>query len=359
MIKKAVKKVLVALGVLLASVIVFVVGFLIFSSVTTLHVRDTEAMELGGMVAKKINDNQEIRILTWNIGYGGLDERQDCYFDGGKGVDGESLEVVQDNVKQIKNKIQELDPDIFNLQEIDRDSKRSYHYDELISFEESFGKDSYQNSFARNFKAGFVPVPLYNPTGEVEAGIATFSKFRISSATREQLPIPFNWPVSLVNLKRCLLVNRLPIMYSDKELIIINLHLEAYDDGEGRTRQLKQLMDIMEEEYTKGNYVVACGDFNQAFSNADLSKYPKIDEWVCPVIDVEDYPDFSFSMDDSVPTCRSLSSTYHDSDKATHQYYMLDGFITSKNISIKQLETFDFGFKNTDHNPVIMTITLE
>ena len=355
---KAVKTVVVSVSVLLAAVVSFVVGFLIFASVTTLRVKDTEAMEISGHLSQKVNPNREIRFLTWNIGYGALDERQDCYFDGGKGVDGESLEVVQANVSAIKKQIKELDPDIFCLQEIDLDSKRSYHFNELTSFKEDFKGDTYQNSFAYNFKAGCVPVPLYNPTGRVEAGISTFSRFQIASSTRMQLPVPFQWPVSLVNLKRCLLITRSPIILSDKELVTVNLHLEAYDDGEGKARQLKQLMDFMQEEYAKGNYVVACGDFNQTFSNVDLSDYPQIDEWVCPVIDVDEYPDFTFRMDDRVPTCRSLSGTYDDSDKSAHQYYMLDGFVFSNNITVNSLETIDTGFKNADHNPVIMSVTL-
>lgn len=356
---RTLKKVLVSVGGLLAASVVFVGAFLVFASATTLKVEDTEAMIISGNIFNKVDTNQELKILTWNIGYGALDEKQDCYFDGGKGVYGESLETVQLNVKRIKEKIKELDPDIFSLQEMDRDSKRSYHYDELLAFEDDFKEDTYQNSFACNFKAGFIPIPLYNPTGEVEAGISTFSKFQISSSTRVQLPIPFEWPVSLMNLKRCLLVTRSPILFSDKELVIVNLHLEAYDDGDGKAKQLKQLMDFLQEEYEKGNYVVACGDFNQAFSNVDLSKYPKIDEWVCPVIDVNEYPDFTFSMDDRVATCRSLSKAYYDSDKSTHQYYMLDGFIISRNITINSLETVDLGFKNADHNPVIMSAVLD
>ena len=41
----------------------------------------------------------------------------------------------------------------------------------------------------------------------------------------------------------------MPIEGSDKELVSINLHLEAYDDGEGKAKQLKQLMDLLKEEY--------------------------------------------------------------------------------------------------------------
>ena len=69
-------------------------------------------------------------------------------------------------------------------------------------------------------------------------------------------------------------------------------------------------MDYMQTEYDKGNYVIAGGDFNQTFSNVDLSKYPKMNDWECPVIDVNEYPDFKFNMDDTVPTCRSLYKTY-------------------------------------------------
>ena len=196
-------------------------------------------------------------------------------------------------------------------------------------------------------------------TGKVEAGIAIFTKYQVSAAQRIQLPIPFSWPVSLFNLKRCLLINRTPIEGSTKELVTINLHLEAYDDGEGKAKQLKQLMDIMKEEYQNGNYVIAGGDFNQTFSSVDLSKYPKMNDWVCPVINVDDYPDFKFNMDETHPTCRSLYKTYADADKSNHQYYMIDGFITSNNITVNQIETIDLDFKNTDHNPVVMNISLD
>ena len=63
-------------------------------------------------------------------------------------------------------------------------------------------------------------------------------------------------------------------------------------------------------------------------------------------------------MDDTTPTCRSLYKTYVDADKSTFQYYMIDGFIVSNNITINSFETMNLGFKNTDHNPVKMSISL-
>lgn len=356
---RVLKIVFISVGAFLALIIAFVGGFLIFATATTLQVKDEEDMKINGSVVDKVSAGQTLKLLTWNVGYGALDEKQDCYWDGGKGVTGESKEVVKNNIETISQKIAQEDPDIFFIQEIDINSKRSFNINELQLLREE-KEDDYNNSYACNFKAGFIPLPLYNPFGKVEGGIASFSKYQLTSSKRIQLPIPFSWPVSLLNLKRCLLINRTVLAGSSKELVMINLHLEAYDDGEGKAKQLKQLMDIMQEEYDKGNYVIAGGDFNQCFSNVNLSKYPKIVDWVCPVIDTSLYPSFTFSMDDRVPTCRSLDKTYFDNDKdyTKFQYYMLDGFITSNNISVNQIETIDLDFKNTDHNPVVMNISL-
>ena len=357
---KGLKIALLAVGSLFGLIIVFLAGVLIFASATTLKVKNKEEMAVNGEVSTKINKDNNIKLLTWNVGYGALDDEEDCYWDGGKGVYGQSKEKVEENIIAIRNKISELDPDIFFLQELDLNSKRSYYINELNMFKETFTSDKYKESFAKNFKAGLVPLPLYQMTGRVDAGISTFSKFDISYSERIQLPIPFSWPMKLFNLKRCLLVSRIPIDGIDKELIIINLHLEAYDDGEGKAKQLEMLMNIMDEEYKKGNYVIAGGDFNQTFSTTNYGLYPKMNDWVCPVIDAESYPDFTFRMDDSTPTCRSLYKPYKDANKGVteFQYYMIDGYIVSNNILINSLETLDLGFKNTDHNPVVMSIKL-
>ena len=356
--RKPIKTILRAVAVLLALVIAALVCFIIFAFVTELKVQDVETIEIGGTASQEISIDKELKLLSWNVGYGALDEPEDCYWDGGTGVYGESESVVYENIDIIKNSVKALDPDIVFLQELDVNSRRSYHINELEAFTETFTQDTYNYTFAPNFKAGFVPLPMYSPTGRVEAGISTFSKYRVSDASRVQLPVPFSWPMSMFNLKRCLLVNRMPIENSDKELVLINLHLEAYDDGEGKAKQLAMLMDIMQEEYDKGNYVIAGGDFNQTFSNADYQKYPQYIDWVCPVIEAENYPDFTFKMDGTYPSCRSLYKPYANADKSDFQYWLIDGFIVSNNIKINSLETLDYGFINTDHNPVVMTVSM-
>ena len=354
---KGLKITLISIGAVFALILSFIGGVLIFASATTLKVKDVEKMQVNTCTQTEINKENSINLMTWNTGYGALDERQDCCWDGGKGVYGESKEVVQENINALKSKINEIDPDIFFVQELDLDSKRSFYINELGSFRETFDQ-KYNNTFARNFKAGLVPSPLSQMTGKVDAGIATFSKFSINDSERVQLPIPFSWPMKLFNLKRCLLVTRMPIKDSEKELVMINLHLEAYSSEEGKAKQANQLVGLMKEEYEKGNYVVAGGDFNQTFNNIDLNKYPNNGDWDCPVMDASSYPNFAFKMDDSVPTCRSLKTPLVGYDKSTFQYYMIDGFIVSNNITVSEIHTLDLGFKNTDHNPVTMNIKL-
>ena len=67
--------------------------------------------------------------------------------------------------------------------------------------------------------------------------------------------------------------------------------------------------------------------------------------------------DWNFLADDSVPTARLLNQPYDPSDSST-QYYMLDGFITSPNVSVNLVQTLDEGFEYSDHNPMLLNVTL-
>jgi endonuclease/exonuclease/phosphatase family metal-dependent hydrolase len=165
----------------------------------------------------------------------------------------------------------------------------------------------------------------------------------------------------MINLKRCLLVSRVEIEGTDKQLVLVNLHLEAYDDGEGKIAQTKMLAEFLNTEAEKGNYVIAGGDFNQIFSTADTSAYPAQEgKWAAGEIDVTQIDgEWQFLMDSSVPSCRSLDQAYENADKDTFQYYLIDGFIVSDNITVESCENQNLGFKVSDHNPVVLKITLD
>ncbi|MDO4649974.1 MAG: endonuclease [Eubacteriales bacterium] len=355
---RLIKKILKAAGILLLVVIVAVVAFFGVLTVTEYKPKDVENLAVQGNAAETISPGDSVSVMTWNIGYGCLGETADFFMDGGTHVRTATKNEVRENMEAIISAAKDFSPDIMFYQEVDKKSKRSWKVNEEELFMEAFPDQA--ESFAYNFKTLYVPYPL--PTiGRVESGLLTLSRFETKSADRIKLPSPFTYPVRLANLKRCLLVNRLELEGSDKELVLVNLHLEAYDSGEGKAAQTALLKEFLEGEAAKGNYVIAGGDFNQYFSNIDHSMYPVVGEelWQPGFLDVDEFGEnLQFVQDNSSPSCRSLDKAYRDSDKENFQYYLIDGFLVSDNVKVDSVETKDLGFVNTDHNPVIMKVTL-
>lgn len=358
--------------ILIISVIVLLVGFVLTlwifeyrpENITVLEVTDNLADE----DSNYIDTNDNLTVLTFNIGYASLSETEDFVMDGGEKGRMDSASEVQDNLDGITSILENNPADLYLLQEVDVDSNRSYNINQLVHFQDALGKSSV---LAYNYRCIFVPFPLSfsQMMGKVNSGIVTFSDFYAESAERHQLPGSFAWPVSLANLKRAMLITKYPIKNSDKYLVVINVHLSAYDDGTMRLQEMEALKAIMLEEYELGNYVLVGGDFNQTFPeavtiNEDLTydyfyelkneelwqAYPMEEDWF---ID----NDFSFGVDIATPTCRLLNKPYDQVDLESNQYYVIDGFIVSNNLSIISIETLDQDFVFSDHNPVKITIS--
>ena len=344
--------------IIIAILILGFVGLLTTLTVTEYKPGNIEKLSIKGQVSEEVDFSKEIKFVSWNIGYCGLGASADFFMDGGTKVISQTKEEMYTNIGKITEKLIELNPDITLLQEVDKKSYRTYNVDQEKIITDKFSDRL--SSFAINYKSLFVPYPI-PPLRNMEAGIMSLGSFKTDSAERISLPSPFTWPESTANLKRCLLVERLPISGSDKKLVVINLHLEAYDSGEGKAIQTKALLDIMEREYKEGNYVIAGGDFNQSFSSVDITKFEIGNEglWKPGRIEVEDFEkNFNLYMDASIPTCRSLDRAYDKNDKK-FQYYVIDGFITSKNIEVISQKTIELDFENSDHNPVEMVIRLK
>lgn len=356
--KKIWLKVLKWIGILLAAVVLLFVGLIGVLTITEYKPDDVVSLSVEGSTSKELHEGDTFTIMTWNLGYGALGDNADFFMDGGTHVMTATKERVNENLDGIFSIIEQEDPDVLFVQEVDENSKRSYHTNEVEMLMGNM--EGYQSTFAYNYKTLYVPYPV-PPMGKVNSGIATFSSYPVTDSARVKLPCPFSYPVRLANLKRCLMVDRVPIEGSDKELVLVNLHLEAYDSGEGKEAQTKMLRDILETEAAAGNYVIAGGDFNQSFSNMDMSAYPVYEGlWQAGSIDVGEFKEgLTFVADNSAPTCRSLDRPFEGADKETFQYYLIDGFIVSSNIHVEEVSTLDLEFADTDHNPVKMSVTLQ
>lgn len=352
---KIVKGVLKALLIIFLVLVVIVAAVLVWLTAVEYKPEDREIVNvesLGGE-AGQIAPGDSVKILSWNLGFGALGDNADFFMDGGKMVYPADEARVRTNIDAFINEVRAQDADIVLFQEIDTDSDRSYHIDQVAVFD-GIGYNS--RAFAYNFRVVYAPVPI-PPMGKIDSGIAVYSSYPISSAERIQLPCPFSWPIRTFNLKRCLLVTRIPVE-GGKEIVLINLHLEAYDDGEGKAAQTLMLMNILNEESGKGNYVIVGGDFNQGFSNVPCNYTVYPEQWQPGTIDVSHFEDnWQFIMNNEIPTCRSLYYPLKGNEDSV-QYYMIDGFILSKNITVESYEIIDRGFENSDHNPQLIGITL-
>ncbi len=323
-------------------------------SVTEYRPAAQESLELMTDEAREeLQAGDSISLLSWNIGYAGLGAESDFFMDGGKDTRSADKETTLRYLEGIDTVTSSAEYDLIALQEVDTSSMRTYSINEAAEL--AFGDSVH----ALNYSCPFVPYPL-PPIGKVHSGLLTISDYNIESAERISLPCPFSWPVRIANLKRCLLVSRIPVKGSNAQLVLVNLHLEAYDSGEGKIAQTKMLTDFIRKEYENGNYVIAAGDFNQVFPGT-LEVYPNQhpENWLPGVLDAADLPEgFSFAWDGNTPTCRLLNQPYNPSDTENTQHYVIDGFIVSPNLSVESVETLNLGFVNSDHNPVHLKVKL-
>jgi endonuclease/exonuclease/phosphatase family metal-dependent hydrolase len=361
---------------------ILVAAFLLLLAALTVAEYKPEASvtlsEIHAGAGGKVSAGQNLKLLSWNIGYAGLGENEDFFMDGGKMVRPKKPAVTE-NMRGISDwtaATLRFGADFVLMQEVDQKSRRSYGMNQVRELASLSPGAAY---FAANFRTLFVPYPV-PPIGSVDSGLLTLNGFAVSGAERVRLPSPFKWPVRVANLKRCLLVERLlverlPVENSSqvlgeelgqelgqelgKELVLVNLHLEAYSSNEGRLAQMKILNGILEAEYAKGNYVIAGGDFNQTFPGAGELYSIKNDAYFVPGALSDDMlpAGFRFAGGMNVPTSRLNNKPYSGSYDDT-QLYAIDGFILAPNVELISVATIDLQFKHSDHNPVAIEVRL-
>lgn len=350
------RKALKTIGIVLLAVVILAGGLIGYLTITEFRPASVQdAAQTAGQTSATLRAGESIRVLTFNTGYAGLDKSQDFFMDGGSGVSPTGGRAkVEENLAGILAAIQEANAQIVLLQEVDQSSVRTNRIDETAYYQQNTGLNA---AYAVNYQCGFVPFPL-PPIGAVKSGVLTLSAYQPAQAQRQSLPVPFKWPIRVANLKRCLLVERIPVADNGRELVLINLHLEAYDDGEGKVAQTRQLLDFIHQEYEKGNYVIAGGDFNQTFEGVQRFGGSWEGKWTPGVFTEDELPQgVRLVYDPSLPTCRSLDQAY-TGDRDNHVFYLIDGFLVTDSVQVEDVHTVDLDFAYSDHNPMLMQVTL-
>jgi len=211
--------------------------------------------------APKVNQ-KEFTTMIWNIGYCGLGDKSDFFYDGGKMMRPAEGDL-QIYFEGVMNELKDNMVDFAMLQEVDSHSKRSYYLDQVSFIRAQSHSTNPFSHFALNYKVNYIPQPWLEPMGKVNSGLLSMSIFQPSRVERHQLPGAFGFPKQLFFLRRCLLIFYIPLN-NGKELVLINIHNSAYDDsGKLKKEEMNYLKNILKKESDKGNYIVCGGDWNQ------------------------------------------------------------------------------------------------
>ncbi|WP_028890530.1 endonuclease/exonuclease/phosphatase family protein [Tenacibaculum sp. 47A_GOM-205m] len=198
-------------------------------------------------------DNDSIySIVTYNIGYlSGMTNNRAV---------AKPKELFDGNLKKVVKEIQKVNPDILAFQEIDYNAARSYE----VNQEEEIAKLGY-NYVARgvNWDEHYVPFPYWPPSmhfGKIVSGQSILSKYELKDYQRIVLERVADNPFyrDALYLDRLLQITK--VVLEGKEVVVINLHLEAFDKST-RVRQFEYVLSLF-NKYKEEYPTILLGDFN-------------------------------------------------------------------------------------------------
>lgn len=214
-------------------------------------VSETLFVETAKMVEEK-EDKSVIKILTWNLGflYGKGSE--------GPGYEHRDKEYYEERLKKLVQEIEDWQPDIICLQEVDFDSHRSYGINQAHYLAEKAGYPYLVE--APSWEANYIPFPYWpikDQFGSMNSGGAILSRYPLTHHEYLLLrkPPSHPWWYNLFYLHRYF--QTVTVEVGKKSFKLVNLHLEAFDkkDREGQVRHL-----IKKAQAEKVDFMV--GDFN-------------------------------------------------------------------------------------------------
>lgn len=240
-----------------------------------------------------------LKLMTWNMAY--------AYGVGSDGVgyNRKSKDFILKNLDEVVRIINEVNPDIVCLQEVDFEAKRSGYVNQAEYLFKHLPFSYMASSFS--WDINYLPFPYYdlqNHFGQIKSGQVILSKYPIVKSKTHLLDTgehPFWYKMFLY--RRYLQLVEIKV---DSEVIEIgNTHLEAFEKNL-RMKQAKQVAQFATSE--KLDFL--CGDFNSVPSVA-LKKsgfYDEVDYFEDTSLESIASVDFNDVID--LPTYQTGESAY-------------------------------------------------
>ena len=238
--------------------IIALVVFFFWASSSTLKTSEYEKL-IKTDIEENFKKDSIFSILTYNIGYlSGMTNNLPV---------AKPKALFEANLQQVKSEIKKINADIIAFQEIDYDASRSYH----INQEQEIAQLGYSNvARAINWDKRYIPFPYWPfhlHFGKVVSGQSILSKHPLKEYQRKVLKRDVSTPFyrDAFYLER--LAQVVKVQLNDREVVVINVHLEAFDK-QTRVHQFKEVLGIF-NKYKTEYPTILLGDFNSRARDAN------------------------------------------------------------------------------------------
>ncbi|HAN32565.1 MAG TPA: hypothetical protein DCQ06_13295 [Myxococcales bacterium] len=202
----------------------------------------------------------QLRVVAWNIKYGAA--RIPFWFDCWGDKVQMSRQEVEANLDKLAALIDEMDPDILMLEEIEVNSKRSAYIDmlQVLLDKTSMNYGAYFESWDSRWVAA-------DGLGRMNLGNAILSRYPITDALRikqaersDQDPLTSAFYIKRVIGRAEVELRGLTAAPTERKVAAFVVHTEAYDNDGTKQKQIQQIYDEVTKETLP--YVLG-GDFNE------------------------------------------------------------------------------------------------
>ncbi|MBE9212165.1 endonuclease/exonuclease/phosphatase family protein [Plectonema cf. radiosum LEGE 06105] len=324
---------LLKIGGITFSVVIFTIIIFYFWASSGSYPRNKYAEILDYPASPPANKN-EFTIITYNIGYlSGLTNNQAV---------SRKKKLFDDNLKTVVDALKPLNADFIGIQEIDLESKRSFNINQVDELAEQLSFN--QAGIAINWDKNYVPFP-YLPFsahfGRVLSGQAILSRYPITNNKRIVLDKVASKPFfyNALYLDRVAQVSEIKV--NNRSVIIINVHLEAFDVPT-RRKQTEYIQKLL-SEYVDKYPVLLIGDFNSTVPPIPENPQPTVDILLKTAAIKSAFPPEALNN----PQIATFPS-----DKPIVKFDYV--FYTPKNIEVIEWRIIDQVKQASDHLPVMM-----
>lgn len=246
------KKFLRISGGILGLLIVLFLAFYLWASSGALS---NDEFESGNLLVAALEEaalHNPLTVVTYNIGYGsGLTNNTG---------DNASAEEYEANVASIIRALEGVRVDFVAFQEIDYDSARSYHRDQLEIISDALGLKYRVQAF--NWDKNYLPFPYWPPRshfGAVLSGQAIASAYPVAEHSKITLLKPAERPFYYNEFYPDRTVQISKFNVGGRPLTLLNVHLEAYMNAT-RQKQALEVVDVVRRH--NDGPLILLGDFN-------------------------------------------------------------------------------------------------